>query len=166
MLYLQKWFGKIIPAEYAVSMRTAYENITGWGDEHRIEQDETFFGTPKEASTLKDLWALEQLAAGDCVIFDCDLIPLKQYDFSKAGAYTIYEWGDPRIGMAASVGDAGRQWWTNRILNKQQRGIPDCYGLTNKLLRQEWLVKDGLPTEIPAEYWTHERLISKTKEVK
>lgn len=163
MIYHQKWFGKIIAEQYAELMRAAHENISGWGDECRIDQDSEYTGIPKELTVQKDLWALELLATvGDCVVFDCDLIPLKKFEFNKPGAYTIYEWGTPRIGMAASVGDEGRRWWANRIKNKIERKIHNVHGFTNKLFRPEWLTIDGLPIEIPADYYDHKRLTSGT----
>lgn len=146
-------------------MAAAYSNITGWGDKIIIEQDANFSGTPEQAAIAKDIWALDLLAnMGDCVVFDCDLTPTAKYDFSKPGVYAVYRGGVPSIEMMASVGDAGRAWFSARLQNKAERKIQDCWGFPNKLFQDMFLIRDGKPYIIGEEYYTHERMQSVRRE--
>jgi hypothetical protein len=160
IIYKQKWFGDLIPPEYLKSMLLSGINIINFGDNIEQNHDRSFTGTPREAAAAKDEWVIGQLIAGDVVVFDCDLVPLKPFPFDKPGAYTIYEYGRPSPGMMASIRDAGRQWWSNRNKNRIERGIQWPYGVFNKLFRPEWLYEDDIPFAIPPEYYIHHRLMT------
>jgi hypothetical protein len=159
MIYKSKWFGDWNDKYFSLT-QDAWVNIEKWGEAYELSNDPSFTGTPREAAAVKDEWAMAQLIAGDVVIFDCDLVPLKAFPFDKPGAYTIYEFGRPSPGMMASIGDAGREWWSNRNKNRIERGIQWPYGVFNKLFRPEWLKEDGEPIEIPSEFYIHHRLMT------
>jgi hypothetical protein len=67
--------------------------------------------------------------------------------------------------MMASVGDEGRLWFSNRIANMHERGIQKCWGYPNKLFQDMHLIRDGKPYIIGDEYYQHDRIQSKVREL-
>ncbi|CAK0764387.1 hypothetical protein CCP3SC15_300020 [Gammaproteobacteria bacterium] len=167
MLYKQKWYGKP-NAEYERSMKLARKNIEGWGDKYELILDEGFQGTNEEAAIEKDIWALTiHSTVGGCVVFDCDMVPLKPYDFSREGVHAVWRGGVPSIEMMAAIGLAGTKWFSEVLVNLLARKITlKQWGAFNKGVQPDRLNIIGKPFEIPEEYYQHDRIQSIQREAK
>jgi len=167
MIFYTWWFGKE-NAAYEKSISENEKNLLEWGHKFEVIRDEKYSGDPQAVAVLKDIEGLKMLSTIDCGIIDADLTltnDFSKYDFSKQGAYSIWENNCPSIALNVSIGKEGQDWFAKVLLEKEQRGIQDVWCWPNKIYSN--LAHSGLiePFLIPENCYIHDRIQSAPAEM-
>jgi hypothetical protein len=157
--FIIPWFGKKIPARNQRCIDISRATIEAAG--HTLEVRKLpSVGDAVAAAIAKDLLAFELATTiPNLAVFDADLEIKSVPTLDPGKPFFIHEFpddchphGTPRIGFFFVNGCC--EWFVNLQAEKKLRGIVDCYGFPNKLLRDKTV---GL---IPESSYVHHRFTS------
>lgn len=155
MKYHIAWFGKMTydVRENVDAVQTLVESA---GHELVMIHDPEFVGTPTDAATAKDNLFLNLASTTpDGIFLDADCQLFGFFEMQPGRPYFEVLMSQPHIGYFAVNGCCN--FFRNLLAERKLRNIVDCYGFTNKLLRD----KLCLIYPIPDESFHHEMVTHK-----